>query len=39
MTAKENTINWFEISVADIDRARKFYETVFGIKLEEQEMM
>jgi uncharacterized protein len=39
MTAKENTLNWFEISVADISRAKKFYETIFGIELREQEMM
>ena len=39
MTAKENTINWFEISVTDIKRATKFYETIFSIKMEQQEMM
>ena len=39
MTAKENSLNWFEISVKDIRRAKKFYETVFGIKMEEYEMM
>ncbi|MGD1006962.1 MAG: VOC family protein [Ignavibacteriaceae bacterium] len=39
MTAKENAINWFEISVADINRAKKFYETVFGIKMETTSMM
>jgi uncharacterized protein len=39
MTAQENSLNWFEISVADIKRATKFYETVFGIKMEQQEMM
>jgi predicted enzyme related to lactoylglutathione lyase len=39
MTAKENTLNWFEISVADITRATKFYETIFGIKMPQQEMM
>lgn len=26
-------ISWFEIPVADFDRARNFYETAFGIKL------
>ena len=25
-----NAINWFEIPVADFDRARKFYETIFS---------
>ena len=39
MTDKENSLNWFEISVADIKRATKFYETIFGIKLDQQEMM
>ena len=33
MTSKENSINWFEIPVADIKRAKKFYETVFGIEM------
>jgi len=39
MTDKENSLNWFEISVADIKRAKKFYETIFGIEMPEQEMM
>ena len=39
MTSKENSLNWFEIPAADIARAKKFYETIFGIKMEEQEMM
>lgn len=34
-----NSLNWFEISVNDISRAKTFYETVFGIKMEESEMM
>jgi predicted enzyme related to lactoylglutathione lyase len=38
MTNKENTLNWFEISVDDINRAQKFYETIFGIKMDQQEM-
>jgi predicted enzyme related to lactoylglutathione lyase len=33
MTA-ENPVRWFEIYVENMDRARRFYETVFGIKLE-----
>jgi uncharacterized protein len=36
MTSKENSINWFEISVADIGRAKTFYETIFDIKMETQ---
>ncbi|HTX17257.1 MAG TPA: VOC family protein [Bacteroidota bacterium] len=39
MTGKDNSLNWFEISVADIRRAKKFYETVFGIAMEQQEAM
>ncbi|HMT28006.1 MAG TPA: VOC family protein [Bacteroidia bacterium] len=39
MTGKENSLNWFEISVTDINRAKKFYESIFGIKMEKQEMM
>ena len=29
-----NPVGWFEIYVADLPRARKFYETVLGVKLE-----
>lgn len=39
MTDQENVLNWFEISVADIARAKKFYETIFGISMEQQNMM
>lgn len=39
MDSSVNILNWFEISVADIARAKKFYEEVFSIKMEEQEMM
>jgi predicted enzyme related to lactoylglutathione lyase len=39
MTSQENSLNWFEISVGDIKRATKFYEAVFGIKMEQQEQM
>jgi len=39
MNANENSLNWFEISVSDINRAKKFYETIFGIKMETQSMM
>ncbi len=30
---KTNIANWFEIPVKDLDRAGKFYETVFDVKL------
>ena len=39
MDATANALNWFEISVSDIARAKKFYETVFSIKMDEMEMM
>jgi len=39
MTAQENALNWFEISATDINRAQKFYETIFGISMHQQEMM
>ena len=29
-----NPVRWFEIYVQDMDRARKFYEAVFQLKLE-----
>ena len=39
MNTKENNLNWFEIAATDIKRATKFYETIFGIKMETQNMM
>lgn len=39
MDSTTNALNWFEICVTDMARAKKFYEKVFGITLEEQEMM
>ncbi|MEO5645505.1 MAG: VOC family protein [Bacteroidia bacterium] len=39
MTTQENALNWFEIPVSDIKRAAKFYETIFEIKMEQQEQM
>lgn len=32
---QSNSVNWFEIYVQDMARARAFYETVFAITLEE----
>lgn len=29
----KNAISWFEIPTNDIDRAQKFYETIFNIKM------
>lgn len=31
---ERNVVGWFEIPVTDMDRAMKFYETVFEFKLE-----
>jgi uncharacterized protein len=28
-----NAISWFEIPATDLDRATKFYETIFGVSL------
>ncbi len=39
MDSKANSLNWFEIPANDINRAAKFYETIFGIKMEQQEQM
>lgn len=39
MDSNVNALNWFEISVSDMARAKKFYETVFNIKMDESEMM
>ena len=29
----KNAINWFEISVGDFNRAKKFYETIFDYQM------
>lgn len=34
-----NALNWFEIAVNDIDRAARFYESVFDIHMPRMEMM
>ncbi len=34
----KNAVNWFEIPVADLDRAQAFYETVFACTLQRGEM-
>ncbi|MGZ3823012.1 MAG: VOC family protein [Mucilaginibacter sp.] len=39
MDGSVNIINWFEISVSDIARAKKFYETIFSVVLQDMEMM
>jgi hypothetical protein len=40
MDKNTNALNWFEIPAKDIHRAKKFYETIFDIKMEDMpEMM
>ncbi len=39
MNSNVNTLNWFEISVSDMARAKEFYQTVFNIEMQEMEMM
>ena len=34
MDKNSNSLNWFEIPAKDIDRAQKFYETIFDIKMQ-----
>src|SRR5881394_1384442 len=34
----KNAISWFEIPTADINRAQKFYETIFGINMMPMDM-
>lgn len=35
---KNNAVGWFEVPVSDMDRAIKFYETVFDFKMERNQM-
>lgn len=38
METNMNPVNWFEIPVTDLPRAKKFYETVLGLELTLMEM-
>ncbi len=38
MDASTNALNWFEIPATDLDRAQKFYESIFGFEMINQEM-
>lgn len=38
MKSTENALNWFEIAVNDLGRAKKFYETVFDIEMTQMDM-
>ena len=39
MDQHTNALNWFEIPVTDMQRAKHFYQVSFGIHMEEMEMM
>ncbi|HTA82966.1 MAG TPA: VOC family protein [Bacteroidia bacterium] len=40
MEKTTNALNWFEIPATDINRAKKFYESVFDVKMDDMpEMM
>jgi predicted enzyme related to lactoylglutathione lyase len=39
LSTATNALNWFEIPVTDVARAKEFYETAFDIEMHEMEMM
>ncbi len=39
MSQNTNSLNWFEIPAVDIQRAKKFYESLFEVELQVMEMM
>ena len=39
MDTTTNSLNWFEIPVRDMARAKHFYQVIFSIHLHEMEMM
>lgn len=38
MPSHANPVNWFEIPVTDLQRAKNFYEAVLGVEIVETEM-
>lgn len=38
MDGNSNALNWFEIPVADIERAKKFYESIFNVEMRKMEV-
>ena len=38
MSGNTNIINWFEIPMVDVERAKAFYESLFDIQLHETEL-
>ena len=39
MDATTNSLNWFEIPVTDMPRAKHFYQVIFSMHMDETEMM
>ncbi|MDX2047066.1 MAG: VOC family protein [Chitinophagaceae bacterium] len=39
MSPETNSLNWFEIPVTDMERAKHFYQVVFSIHMDTDEMM
>lgn len=39
MDKNANNLNWFEIPASDISRAKKFYENIFSMQMDQMEMM
>ncbi|MDE3212800.1 MAG: VOC family protein [Bacteroidota bacterium] len=39
MNGSTNAINWFEIPVSDMARAKHFYQVIFSMHMNENEMM
>ncbi len=38
MDVQRNPVSWFEIPVSDLEKARRFYQVVFGLELSVQQM-
>lgn len=38
MNTQTNSLNWFEIPVVDMQRARHFYQVTFGVHMEDMSM-
>ena len=38
MDNKSNSLNWFEIPAKDVSRSKNFYQKIFGITMEDNEM-
>jgi predicted enzyme related to lactoylglutathione lyase len=39
LSANTNALNWFELPMTDVERAKKFYETIFEIEMYPMNMM